>query len=161
MKQWQTGGALPVFVGARMQRGFGRFWTQSGNGLGGILRKLFRSAVPFLICGGKAVGRQALKTGVAIGEDVLSGKNVKTASTNRLREAVGSMTEKAISHAQSNMQSGRGIKRKAKELPISLKNLARQAHLRRRKRRNITIYLVTEPCLSLFTTIPKRATKVN
>ena len=74
MKQWQTGGALPVFVGARMQRGFGRFWTQSGNGLGGILRKLFRSAVPFLICGGKAVGRQALKTGVAIGEDVLSGK---------------------------------------------------------------------------------------
>jgi hypothetical protein len=60
------------------------------------------------------VGRQALKTGVAIGEDVLGGKNVKTASTNRLREAVGSMTEKAISHAQSNMQRGRGIKRKAK-----------------------------------------------
>jgi hypothetical protein len=74
---------------------------------------LFRSAVPFLIRGGKAGGRQALKTGVAIGEDVLGGKNVKTASTNRLREAVGSMTEKAISHAQSNMQSGRGIKRKA------------------------------------------------
>jgi hypothetical protein len=92
MKQWQTGGALPAFVGARMQRGFGRFRTQSGNGLGGILRKLFRSAVPFFIRGGKAVGRQALKMGVAIGEDVLSGKNVKTASTNRLREAVGSMT---------------------------------------------------------------------
>ena len=114
MKQWQTGGALPAFVGARMQRGFGRFRTQSGNGLAGVLRKLFRSAVPFLIRGGKAVGQQALKTGVAIGEDVLSGKNVKTASANRLREAVGSMTEKAISHAQSNMQSGRGIKRKAK-----------------------------------------------
>ena len=42
------------------------------------------------------MGRQALKTGVAIGEDVLSGKNVKTASTNRLREAVGSMTEKRL-----------------------------------------------------------------
>jgi hypothetical protein len=116
-----------------------------------------------LIRGGKAVGRQALKTGVAIGEDVLGGINVKTAYTNRLREAVGSMTEKAISHAQSNMQSGRGIKRKAKvkTLNQSKKNLARQAHLRRRKRHNITICLVTEPCLILFTTIPKRVTKVN
>ncbi len=29
MKQWQTGGALPVFAGSRMQRGFGRFRTQN------------------------------------------------------------------------------------------------------------------------------------
>jgi hypothetical protein len=116
MKQWQTGGALPVFAGSRMQRGFGRFRTQSGNGLGGILRKLFRSAVPFLIRGGKEVGREALKTGMAIGEDIPHGKNVKTAASNRVREAAANMTKTAISHAQSNIQSGsgRGIKRKAK-----------------------------------------------
>ena len=36
-----------MFVGGRVQRGYGRFRTQRGNGLDGILRKLFRSAVPF------------------------------------------------------------------------------------------------------------------
>ena len=37
-----------MFLGGRVQRGYGRwFRTQRGNGLGGILRKLFRSAVPF------------------------------------------------------------------------------------------------------------------
>ena len=56
MKQWQTSGGLSVFAGARMQSGFGRFRTQMGNGLGGALRNLFRSAVLFRIRGGKEVG---------------------------------------------------------------------------------------------------------
>ena len=55
----QSGGALPMFPGARMQRGYGRLLR--GNGLGGVLRRLFRSAMPFLIRNGKEIGRQALK----------------------------------------------------------------------------------------------------
>ena len=135
MRQWQTGGALPVFAGARMQRGFGRFRAQTGNGLGGVLRKLFRSAVPFLIRGGKEVGRQALKAGVNIGEDILAGKNAKTAATNRAREAVGNLTQKAISHAQSSMQSGsgRGIKRKAKGKTTSQSKKTRKANASKSK----------------------------
>ena len=73
-------------------RGYGRFRTQQGNGLGGILRKLFRSTVPFLIRGGREIGQQALKAGVNVGEDVLAGKNAKTAAQTRLKEAVGSIT---------------------------------------------------------------------
>ena len=100
-----------MFSGARMQRGYGRL--QRGNGLGGVLRRLFRSAMPFLIRGGKEIGRQALKTGINVGEDVLAGKNVKTATKNRLAETVGDVVKKA----SSKIQSGAGGKRKAKSKP--------------------------------------------
>ena len=81
-----------MFVGGRFQRGYGRFRTKRRNGLGGILRKLlFRSAVP-LIRGGREIGRQALKASVNVVEDVLAGKNAKTAAQTRLKEAVGSIT---------------------------------------------------------------------
>ena len=83
---------MPVFAGARMQRGFGRFRAQTGNGLGGVLRKLFRSAVPFLIRGGKGVGRQALKTGVNIGEDI--GKTTSQSKKTRKANASKSKTKK-------------------------------------------------------------------
>ena len=104
----QSGGALPMSSRARMQREYGLL--QGGNGLGGVLRRLFRSAIPFLIRGGKEIGRQALKTGINFGEDVLAGKNVKTATKNRLAETVGDVVKKA----NSKIQSGAGTKRKAK-----------------------------------------------
>jgi len=139
----QTGGGLPVFVGARMQRGYGRFRNQHGNGLGGILRRLFRSAVPFLIRGGKEVGRQALKTGVNIGDDMLAGKNAKIAAKNRLAEAVGNVTRKVIDHpkVQSIAQTGRGrgIKRKAKPKQGITKK-PRKANTSKRKQKYTDIF---------------------
>ena len=54
-------------------------------------------------------------------------KNVQTASTNRLREAVRCMAEKAISHAQSNMQSDQGMKRKAKVKTLNQSKKSRKA----------------------------------
>jgi hypothetical protein len=142
MQPWQPGGALTVFSGARRQRGFGRFRTQTGNGLGGIFRRLFRSAVPYLIRGGKEVGREALKTGVAIGEDLLSGKNIKTATASRLREAAGNMKQKAISRTQSNMQSGNGkrIKRKDKVKTVSQSKKPRKANTPKSKTKKKLAY---------------------
>ena len=138
MKTWQRGGSLPMFVGGRVQRGYGRFRTQRGNGLGGILRKLFRSAVPFLIRGGREIGRQALKTGVNVGEDVLAGKKAKTAAQTRLKEAVGSITRKAINHAKEQQSTqiggGRGIKRRARDKPTTSKR-PRKANTPKRKRK--------------------------
>lgn len=138
MKTWQRGGALPMFVGARVQRGYGRFRTQRGNGLGGILKKLFRSAVPFLIRGGRAIGRQVLKAGINVGEDVLAGKNAKTATKTRLKEAVGDITRKAINHAKEKQSTqtgeGRGIKRRAKNKPVTSRK-SRKANTPKSKRK--------------------------
>ena len=60
-----AGGALPYFAGARYQR---------GHGLGSLFGGLLRSAMPLIE---RALGKGALKTGVRIADDVLSGQSIK------------------------------------------------------------------------------------
>ncbi|MED5363038.1 MAG: hypothetical protein VX790_02535, partial [Bacteroidota bacterium] len=62
----QYGGNLPAFHGVRVQRGYG---------LGGLLKGLFRAAVPLFKQGAKTVGRTALKTGAKVAKDVLQGQD--------------------------------------------------------------------------------------
>ena len=64
----QAGGALPYFVGARYQR---------SHGLGNLFGGLLRSAMPLIKRGAVALGREPLKTGVRIADDVLSGQSIK------------------------------------------------------------------------------------
>ena len=75
----QAGGALPYFAGAQYQR---------GHGLGSLFGGLLRSVMPLLKRGAVALGRGALKTGVRIAGDVLSGQNIKTAAKRRITDAV-------------------------------------------------------------------------
>ena len=75
----QAGGALPYFAGAQYQR---------GHGLGSLFGSLLRSAMPLIKRGAVALGRGALKTGVRIAGDVLSGQNIKTAAKRRVTDAV-------------------------------------------------------------------------
>ena len=75
----QAGGALPYFAGAQYQR---------GHGLGSLFGSLLRSAMPLIKRGAVALGKGALKTGVRIAGDVLSGQNIKTAAKRRVTDAV-------------------------------------------------------------------------
>ena len=75
----QAGGSLPYFAGAQYQR---------GHGLGSLFGGLLRSVMPLLKRGAVALGRGALKTGVRIADDVLSGQNIKTAAKRRVTDAV-------------------------------------------------------------------------
>ena len=125
-----------MFLGGRVQRGYGRwFRTQRGNGLGGILRKLFHSAVPFLIRGGREIGRQTLKTDVNVGEDVLAGKNAKTAAQSHLKEAIGSITRKAINHAKEQQSTQTGGDRGAKDRPTTSKKPCKANTLKRYRKK--------------------------
>ena len=65
----QVGGGLPVFVGARVQR---------GHGLGSLFGGLIRSAMPLIKRGALALGKGALKTGLGVAGDVLSGQSIKS-----------------------------------------------------------------------------------
>ena len=76
----QKGENLPVFHGARFQRGYG---------LGSIFRGLFRWALPYLEQGAKMLGKKAFQTGVSIGQDVSAGENLKTATKKRAKQALG------------------------------------------------------------------------
>ena len=75
----QAGGALPYFAGAQYQR---------GHGLGSLFSGLLPSAMPLIKRGAVALGKGALKTGVRIAGDVLSGQNIKTAAKRRVTDAV-------------------------------------------------------------------------
>ena len=71
----QAGGALPYFAGAQYQR---------GHGLGSLFGGLLRSAMPLIKRGALALGKGALKTGVRIADDVMSGQSIKSATKRRV-----------------------------------------------------------------------------
>lgn len=111
MRQVQHGGNLPAFHGARFQRGYG---------IGSFLKGLFRSAVPLIKDGAKAIGKTALSTGLNIASDVMSGRNIKSSARTRALEARDSLKKKAISTARGVLgQSGKGIERRASSVPSS------------------------------------------
>ena len=75
----QVGGNLPVFTGSKYQR---------GHGLGGLFSGLFKAATPLLRRGALRVGKQLLKTGTKVADDVLSGQRFKHALKSRGREGL-------------------------------------------------------------------------
>jgi len=77
----QSGSGLPIFKGARGQR---------GHGLGSILSGFFRSPVPFLKRGLKFLGKQALRTGAEIATDVADGKDPAESAKHRVGERIKS-----------------------------------------------------------------------
>lgn len=78
-----------VYVGSPYQR---------GHGIGSFLGGLFRSVLPLLTSGAKAIGKEALRGGLHIIEDV-SGNNIPFRDSLRRRAA----------------ESGRNLQRKANE----------------------------------------------
>ena len=74
----QAGGALPYFAGAPYQR---------GHGLGSLFGGLLRSAMPLIKRGAVALGKGALKIGVRIADDVLSGQSIKRAAKRHVTDS--------------------------------------------------------------------------
>jgi hypothetical protein len=115
----QRGGDMPVFAGAR---------TQRGHGLGNILSGLFRKIVlPFFKRNVKMVGSRALKTGMEIADDVMEGKSFKDSLKTRVPTGIKRMA------SDVKWQSGSGVKRRkvAKRKPVKKRAVKRQV---RRKR---------------------------
>ena len=110
--------------------GFKGVGIQRGYGLGSMFRSLFRSAIPFLKSGAKAVGKAALNTGMGVANDVIAGKDLKTATTSRLKQTGQKLKGQALEAAKGvieNAQSGRGRKRKAATTNGGTSRKARQA----------------------------------
>ena len=69
----QVGSGLPVFIGR--------------GGLGNVLSGLFRSVIPIMKRGGKALLKEGVRTGLGVAQDVLDGSNFKTAVKRRASQA--------------------------------------------------------------------------
>ena len=69
----QRGGNVPFYCRPVLQRGYG---------IRSIFKSVARSVMPSL----KEIGKSALTTGLEVLQDVVKGKNIKTAAKKRLKE---------------------------------------------------------------------------
>lgn len=109
-------GAFPVFRGSRMQRGYG---------IGSLLSGMFRAAVPLLRKGAQALGKQALRTGIQVGRDVLSGQMVGDSVKRQVTQGAKKMVNRAATNRGTTTNKGsergrrkKGIKRRASSKPV-------------------------------------------
>ena len=91
---------MPVFYGAR---------TQRGHGLGSILGGLFRRALPFLSSGAKILGQQAMN----VASDMIDGKAFQDSAKSRLKEGIKNF----VTSNPIIPQSGTGVRRKCCRQP--------------------------------------------
>ena len=112
----QVGHGLPVYIGR--------------GGLGNVLSGLFRSVIPIMKRGGKALLKEGVKTGLNVAKDVLEGSNVKQAVKRRATQAGQRMVDKAL--GQVNLPAPPG------EPPV--KRIKRRRRIQKRSKRQKDIF---------------------
>ena len=94
----QNGGAMNYFHGARIQRGYG---------LGNLFKSVARFVVPLFKQGARAVGKKALETGLAVGGDIIAGKNAKQSIKTRGKQALTGIANQGIDTIKQQVGGGR------------------------------------------------------
>lgn len=107
----QAGNGLSYYRGVPLQK---------GAGLGGVFKSFYRMILPLFKSGAKAVGKQALRSGIDIANDVLQGKEIKTSAKERAKEASKLLTGKAADKVKT-MVGGHKRKRHIKKRIIPKK----------------------------------------
>jgi hypothetical protein len=126
----QQGGRIsgPVFRGDQFvvrrpndMAAMHHFPMQRGRGLGSFLAGLFRTAMPLIKSAGKAVGKQALSTGLDVARDLAfdpeTRKAPKQMLKRRMKEAGDILQEKFKEKVSRMTGSGRAGSRKRKRAP--------------------------------------------
>ena len=124
----QVGSGLPVFQGAKFQR---------GHGLGSIFKSFYRwispifkqHALPVLKQGATTLGEEAVRTAANIANDALGGKKLEQAAVDRAKEAVESISNKASNYIKQS-QVGCGYKMIGKNVSKSFS----QKKIKRKRR---------------------------
>ena len=128
-RQQLGGGGYPIFIGGRGQR---------GKGLGNLFGSLFRNILPFLKSGLKAVGKQALRTGLDVATDVIKGgQNLRESVQNRVPEGIKNFAvEKGFIPREVGKQEGSG-NRKRKRHNYSHRKKSKKSKINKHKKRKI------------------------
>lgn len=138
--QQAGGGVGAIYRGAPYQK---------GHGIGSFLGGLFRSVLPLLKSGARAVGKETLKTGVNILEDIANDQSLKEAFRNRVNEASKNLTRKALD--KLSLMEGKGLykrKRMIKEQSVpSVKRQRSKGRANKRKKlvENTDIFSAVKP----------------
>jgi hypothetical protein len=123
MNQCGHGSGMPIFQGARMQR---------GHGIGNIFAGLFRSVMPLLKRIAPVIGRRALLTGASIARDMMGGQSIKEAAKARipagLQEGINDFFPDQSGQSGSGIGRKRLLKNKKKKSSSSKRLLLHQRH---------------------------------
>lgn len=103
------GGIRNVFTGSSYQR---------GRGVGSWLGGLFRRILPYVTAGAKAVGKEAIRTGLNIFDDVTNNNTSFNESLKTRTKESGKKLTKNVASKISDFMNGSGYK-----LPTSLRRL--------------------------------------
>ena len=120
----QLGGAsFPVYRGLPYQR---------GAGLGSIFRGILRFVLPFAKSAGKTVGREALRSGASIVQDLLEGEPLEASVKQRAEQAVQRILR----------QKGKGLGRPSGKGPkaLPIKGRAQRKKTKRQKVDSLGLY---------------------
>jgi len=82
----QAASCMPFFARAQQQKGYG---------LGGVLASTGRAVLPLVKSGARAIGREALRSGMQFTSDVLESKNLKPAAVQRAKQAGSNLLKRA------------------------------------------------------------------
>ena len=100
----QLGGSIVGFRGNPYQR---------GRGLGSFFTRLFRGLLPIAKSAAKAVGKEALRTGIGVAGDVLNNRqDLEGSLKTHGRAALGSLADQAKEYVDKQKGSGRRRRRK-------------------------------------------------
>lgn len=124
-----SSGISRIYVGSPYQR---------GHGIGKFLGGLFRKAIPLLTRGTKAVGREALRTGLNVLTDVAQSVPLKESVRKRVKESGGNLKRKVEEKFDAYME-GDGYKRRMLS-PFVLNSLGnvRAAYKAKKKKTKVT-----------------------
>jgi len=100
----QVDGLMPVFVGSRHQQGHGL-----GSVLGGIFR---RFVISLFKTHGKALARDALRTGVNVVEDVLDGRTLQESVKRRVPKGIKRSAQSLVAQSGSAVRLKRRKRRR-------------------------------------------------
>ena len=93
---------------------------QHGYGLGGLFAKLGRFVMPLLKPAAKSIGRQVVRSGTLLADDILNGADPKDAFKKNLKQWAKELFQKATTNSKAHKRKG-----SAKKGPSSKKRRSR------------------------------------
>ena len=94
------GRSFPFERHYKTQIGGGGFYSgvkyQQGYGLGGLFSKLGRFVIPLLKPVAKSIGKQVVRSGTQLADDILNGQNPKQAFKKNLKQGAKELFHQAI-----------------------------------------------------------------
>jgi len=118
----QAGSGIAGYSGVRFQKGYGFFG-----------RLLSTIGLPIL----KYLGKRALKTGVGVGSDLLSGENIKDSVKKRLKATGFDIVDDAVEKLKPFRQAGTGYRRRRKK--VNKKKRKRKGNKKRSGKRKLSL----------------------